>query len=238
MVIQIVTLFPEMFSGVLHASMLKRAQERGLVDLRVVPLRRFGMGIHHMTDDYPFGGNVGMLLRADVVVPAVEWAMMHCATPAKILFTSAQGRVLKQAMAETWVQEFDHVIVVAGHYEGIDDRAREILKAEEISIGDYILTGGELPAMIIADAVTRLIPGVLGADSGAVDDSFSGGRSGLEGPQYTRPRQYRGQEVPSVLLSGDHRKISEWRDDVRLQWTRNRRPDLLEPPDRNKRDGE
>lgn len=226
MLIQVVTLFPEMFDGVLGSSILKRAQERGIVEVRLVPLRRFGVGVHRTTDDYPFGGGVGMLLRADVVVPAVEWAMMHHAEPPRIVLTSAAGRKFSQPLAED-LATAKHLIIVAGHYEGVDDRVREILNAEEVSIGDYVLTGGELPAMIIVDAVTRLLPGVLGASSGARDDSFSGETRWLEGPQYTRPEVYREWRVPDVILSGDHEKIFRWRQKQSRQRTLNRRPDLL-----------
>lgn len=226
MVIQVVTLFPEMFAGVFGTSILKRAQRDQRVDIRVVPLRPFGIGPHRQTDDYPFGGGVGMVLRADVVVPAVEWAMMHAAPPARVLVTSPQGRLFTQAMAEELAQE-PHVIIVAGHYEGLDERARLLLQAEEVSVGDFVLTGGELPAMVMVDAVTRLLPGVLGAEEGARHDSFSRENGWLEGPQYTRPERYRGLQVPEVLLGGNHRAIHDYQEQVARQWTAERRPDLL-----------
>lgn len=227
MLIQVVTLFPEMFREVFNASILKRAQDREIVELRTVDLRRFGVGPHRSTDDYPFGGGVGMLLRADVVVPAVEWAMMGHAAPAKIIVTSAQGSHFTQPMAEAWAQE-DHLIIVAGHYEGIDQRAVTLLNAHEVSVGDYIVTGGELPAMIMVDAVTRLQAGALGAQSGASQDSFSTVCSGLlEGPQYTRPRTYRGIAVPEVLMSGDHKRITGFQQETQMSVTRRRRPDIL-----------
>lgn len=225
-VIQFVTLFPEMFSAMAEHSIVKRAQDRGLVDIRTVGLREFGIGVHRQTDDYPFGGGVGMLLRADVVVPAVEWAMMHHGRPAVVIFTSAQGERFTQAIAAELAQA-EHVILVAGHYEGIDERAGDILGARELSVGDFIVTGGELPAMLIADAVIRLLPGVLGAEQSAEDDSFSGEAGWLEGPQYTRPVVYRGREVPDVLLSGHHERIRQWRRQTAWERTRNRRPDLL-----------
>ncbi|WP_192847727.1 tRNA (guanosine(37)-N1)-methyltransferase TrmD [Sulfobacillus thermosulfidooxidans] len=226
MVIQIVTLFPEMFSGPLTTSMMKRAQSKGLVDIRTIPLRWFGIGPHKTTDDYPFGGGIGMLLRADVVVPAVEWAQAHHAAPAHVVITSAQGEKFDQSMAERFSQ-LDHLIIVAGHYEGIDERAISLLNAQEVSIGDVILTGGEIPAMVMVDAVTRLLPGVLGADEGTIHESF-GESGGLEGPQYTRPRIYRGIEVPPVLLSGDHARIAQWQKEQAQLRTRLRRPDLLQ----------
>ena len=226
MVIQVVTLFPNMLAPMLSASMLRRAQTRAGVEIRLVPLRPFGIGIHHQTDDYPFGGGPGMLLRADVVVPAVEWAMMHHQEPPKILWTSPQGRTLDQAYCRELAKE-SHLIVVSGHYEGIDERAIEILGGTEVSVGDYVLTGGELPALIVVDAVTRLQPGVLGATIGAWNDSFSGDGGGLEGPQYTRPEEYRAYRVPSVLLSGNHRAIENWRQEKARERTILRRPELL-----------
>lgn len=225
MVIQVVTLFPEMFSGVVSASMLKRAQARAGVEIRIVGLRDFGVGVHRITDDYPFGGGPGMLLRADVVVPAVEWALMHHAEPARILWTSPGGRRLDQAFCRELAGE-SHLLMVAGHYEGIDERARLILGGEEVSIGDYVLTGGELAAMVIMDAVVRLIPGVLGDAGSPEEDSFSLPGGVLEGPQYTRPETYRGWSVPPVLLSGDHARIRAWRREQAVARTRLRRPDL------------
>lgn len=226
MVIQIVTLFPEMFAGPLTSSMIKRARSQGLVDIRIIPLRYFGRGIHKVTDDYPFGGGVGMLLRADVAVPAVEWAQAHHSAPAHVVVTSPQGERFDQGLAER-LSRINHLIIVAGHYEGIDERAISLLRAHEVSVGDVILTGGEIPAMMIADAVIRLRPGVLGADKGAAQESF-GESGGLEGPQYTRPRTYRGMEVPPILLSGNHAKIKQWLSEQSHWRTRVRRPDLLE----------
>ncbi|MCY0877959.1 MAG: tRNA (guanosine(37)-N1)-methyltransferase TrmD [Firmicutes bacterium] len=226
LVIQLVTLFPEMCEGVLNSSMIKRARQAHLVDVRVIPLRPFGVGPHRQTDDYPFGGGPGMLLRADVVVPAVEWAMAHASQPARVILTSPQGRRFTQAVAEELSQE-QHLVFVAGHYEGIDARVQMLLNAEEISIGDYVLTGGELPALVMIDAVVRLIPGVLGAPEGARKDSFSRPGGGLEGPQFTRPRVYRGMEVPPVLLSGNHQAVAAFQEQLAREWTLARRPDLL-----------
>ncbi|MCL5116585.1 MAG: tRNA (guanosine(37)-N1)-methyltransferase TrmD [Firmicutes bacterium] len=228
MVIHVVTLFPEMFSGVFGTSILKRARRDRRIDIRVVPLRTFGVGPHRQTDDYPFGGGEGMVLRADVVVPAVEWAMMHQASPARVLVTSPQGRLFDQRLAEELAQS-EHLIIVAGHYEGLDERARLLLNAEEVSIGDFVLTGGELPAMVMVDAVARLIPGVLGAKDGARHDSFSREHGWLEGPQYTRPEEYRGLQVPEVLLSGNHQAIRAYQESMAELWTKTRRPDLLNP---------
>ncbi len=227
MIIQVITLFPEMFEGVWGSSILKRARRDGRLDVRTVPLRPFGVGPHHQTDDYPFGGGVGMLMRTDVVVPAVEWAMLHEAHAARVVFTSPQGRLFTQRVAEVFSQH-PHLIIVAGHYEGIDERARVLLEADEVSIGDFVLTGGELAAMVMVDAIARLLPGVLGAVEGAADDSFSREHGWLEGPQYTRPPEYRGLKVPCVLLGGDHEAVRHYREEMARLWTRERRPDLLE----------
>lgn len=227
MLVQVVTLFPEMFSGVFGTSILKRAQRDGHLELKTVPLRPFGVGQHFQTDDYPFGGGVGMLMRADVVVPAVEWAMMHDARPAHVVFTSPQGRLFTQRVAEEF-SAVEHLIIVAGHYEGIDDRARMILAADEVSIGDLVVTGGELPAMVMVDAVARLVPGVLGAESGAFQDSFSRDHGWLEGPQFTRPETYRQLAVPPVLTAGNHQAIREYQETMARRWTEERRPDLMQ----------
>lgn len=227
MVIQVVTLFPEILAPMLTTSMLRRAQTVAGVEIRLVPLRPFGIGIHHQTDDYPFGGGPGMLLRADVVVPAVEWAMMHHKGVARVIWTSPQGKPLDQALCRTLAQE-DHLIIIAGHYEGIDERALEILGGSEVSIGDYVLTGGELPALVLVDAITRLQTGVLGAQGGALTDTFEDGSGGLEGPQYTRPEQYRQWRVPPILLSGNHQAIQAWQRAMSAERTTTRRPDLLD----------
>jgi tRNA (guanine37-N1)-methyltransferase len=229
--IDIVTLFPEMFRGPFGVSMVARAVHRGLVDLRIVPLRPFGVGVHRVTDDYPYGGGQGMVMRPEPVVEAVEWAMAHVPAPPTVLVTSAQGPVLTQSQLRAWAER-PYLIVVAGHYEGIDQRAIEIVGGQEVSIGSFVLTGGELPAMVIVDGVVRLLPGVLGAGEGAADDSFSGPEGWLEGPQYTRPPLYRGLAVPDVLRSGNHQAVARWRREQALQTTRTRRPDLLEAGDR------
>lgn len=226
MVIQVVTLFPEMFDGVWGSSILKRARAKGRLEVRTVPLRRFGRGPHWQTDDYPFGGGVGMLMRADVVVPAVEWAMAHEARPAHVVLTSPAGRQFTQHLAKEW-SRFDHLIIVAGHYEGIDERARILLEADEVSIGDFVLTGGELPSMVMVDAIARLLPGVLGDHESAADDSFSRDQGWLEGPQYTRPDEYRGLTVPLVLTQGNHQAIREYHQQMARIRTQERRPDLL-----------
>jgi len=226
MMIQAVTLFPEMYDGVLGSSMLRRARRQGIVETRVIPLRPFGIGPHRQTDDYPFGGGVGMLLRCDVVVAAVEWAMMHATTQAHVVLTSPQGRRFSQKTAEQF-SRLDHLIIIAGHYEGIDERVRVLLDADEVSIGDYVLTGGELPSLVMIDATVRLLTGALGAASGAHSDSFSRGGGWLEGPQYTRPDRYRGYSVPAILTTGNHAAVTAYQEKMAQEWTAGRRPDLL-----------
>ncbi|MCY0884492.1 MAG: tRNA (guanosine(37)-N1)-methyltransferase TrmD [Firmicutes bacterium] len=224
--IQVVTLFPEMFRGVFGTSIIGRARRRGVIDLRLVPLRPFGRGPHRSTDDYPFGGGAGMLLRADVLVPAVEWAQAHAPEPARVLFTSPRGRVLTQGLAAELSREA-HLIVVAGHYEGYDERALLLTGAEEVSVGDFVLSGGEIPAMALVDAVVRLLPGALGSAESIREESFSGPDGGLEAPQYTRPLAYRGLAVPEVLVSGNHAAVAHWRQEQSRALTAARRPDLL-----------
>jgi tRNA (guanine37-N1)-methyltransferase len=225
--IDIVTLFPEMFRGPFDVSIVARARERGAVDLRIVPLRPFGVGVHHLTDDYPYGGGEGMVMRPEPIVEAVEWAMAHVPAPARVVVTSAQGRLLTQDLLREWAA-LPYLVIVAGHYEGIDQRAVDLLGADEVSVGSFVLTGGELPAMLMVDGVVRLLPGVLGAPTGAQQDSFSGPDGWLEGPQYTRPLTYRGLTVPDVLRSGNHRAVAAWRRREALRVTRERRPDLLD----------
>ncbi len=218
--IDIVTLFPDMFSGPFAESMVRRAVDRGIADIRLVPLRPFGVGIHRTTDDYPYGGGVGMLMRPEPVVEAVEWCLAHDPRPARVLITAARGRPLTQA----WLEDLagaGHLVIVAGHYEGIDQRVVDILQAEELSLGAFVLTGGEIPAMAVVDGVVRLLPGVLGALSGSRDDSFSGTGRLVEGPQYTRPPVYRGHQVPESLLSGDHARIRQWREES-ARWSTER----------------
>jgi tRNA (guanine37-N1)-methyltransferase len=208
--LDIVTLFPDMVERPLRESIIGRAAARGLIRVRVVGLRRFGVGPHRVTDDYPYGGGGGMVLRPEPVVDAVEWAVAHVPAPPLVLVTAAQGIPLTQSHLEQWAVR-PYVVIVAGHYEGIDQRVVTVLNAVEVSIGPYVLTGGELPALVIADGVARLLPGVLGAPEGARQDSFSGPGRGPEGPQYTRPPVYRGLPVPPVLRSGDPAAVRAWR---------------------------
>ncbi len=225
--IDIVTLFPEMVRGPLGVSIMGRAVAQGLVSVNVVPLRPFGVGEHHLTDDYPYGGGPGMVMRPEPIVRAVEWAGARVPADGTVLVTSAQGRAVTQRQLQAWAK-LPYLVLVAGHYEGIDQRVVPLLNAEEVSIGDYVLTGGELPAMVIADGVVRLLPGVLGASDGAAQDSFSGADGTLEGPQYTRPLTYRGLTVPEVLRSGHHEKIRAWRLTEGVRAAARRAPDAGE----------
>jgi len=203
--IDIVTLFPGMVEPVVAESILGRARRRGLVDIRVVNLRDYAEGRHRITDDYQFGGGGGMVLKPEPLFAAVE----ALRTPgARVILTDPRGRRFTQEVAAELTQ-VAHLILLAGRYEGVDERVGAGLADEMISIGDYVLTGGELPALVIADAVTRLRPGVLGAEGAAERESFASGL--LEPPQYTRPEEFRGARVPGVLLSGDHARIARWR---------------------------
>ena len=223
--IDIVTLFPEMVEPVLAVSMLGRARARGLVDIRVANLRDYAEGKHRITDDYQFGGGGGMVLKPEPLFAAVE----ALRTPgARIVLLDPRGRTFTQRVAAELAREA-HLILLAGRYEGVDERVGERLADDRISIGDYVLTGGELPALVVADAVTRLLPGVLGAEGAAVRESFASGL--LEPPQYTRPEEFRGLRVPAVLLSGDHARIARWRRAQALWRTWRDRPELLETAD-------
>ena len=223
--IDIVTLFPGMVAPVLAESMLGRAQARGLVDIRVVNLRDYAGGRHRVTDDYQFGGGGGMVLRPEPLFAAVE----ALRTPgARVVLMDPRGRTFTHEVAAALARE-THLILLAGRYEGVDARVGETLADDAISIGDYVLTGGELPALVVTDAVTRLLPGVLGAEGAAARESFADGL--LEPPQYMRPEAYRGAHVPPVLLSGDHARIARWRRRQALFRTWQCRPDLLAAAD-------
>lgn len=221
--IDIVTIFPEMFEGVIDSSIIGRARSQELVEINLVDFRTFSPNKHHTVDDTPYGGGGGMVLKPEPIFNAVESLIAEGKRP-RVILTCPQGEVYSQAKALELAQE-EHLIIVSGHYEGYDERIREHLITDEISVGDYVLTGGELPAMIIVDSVTRLLPGVLGNDTSAVLDSFREGL--LEYPHYTRPAEYRGWKVPDVLLSGHHGNIEIWRRKESLRRTLKRRPDLL-----------
>jgi len=229
MKIDIVTLFPEICRAPLSESIMKRAQENGIVDLGIHNLRDWTTDKHHIVDDAPFGGGQGMVMKPDPIFAAVEDLLNQ--TPntkhqtSKVILMSPAGRRLDQQMATELSQE-SHLVVICGHYEGVDHRVIEHLVDLEISIGDYVLTNGAIAAVILVDATVRLLPGVLGHELSAGDDSFSSGL--LEAPQYTRPAEFRGWKVPDILLSGNHPEIAAWRKDQALRRTRENRPDLLD----------
>jgi len=225
MKIDILTLFPEMFSGVLGSSILKKAAEKKAVSYNVVNFREFSDDKHKTVDDYPYGGGAGMVLKAQPIFDAVDYLKNERNANPRVILLCPQGEKYTQEKAEEFAKE-DHLIFICGHYEGYDERIREHLVSDEISIGDYVLTGGELGAMVMIDSVVRLLPGVLGNDESPIYDSFSSGL--LEHPHYTRPADFRGMKVPEVLLSGNHRKIKEWRENESLYRTKSRRPDLME----------
>ncbi|RKN86542.1 tRNA (guanosine(37)-N1)-methyltransferase TrmD [Paenibacillus ginsengarvi] len=223
--IDVLTLFPSMFEGVFGASILGKARDKGIVSLNTVNFRDFANNKHNTVDDYPFGGGGGMVLKAEPIFGAVESLTEGSEEVPRVILMCPQGETFTQRKAEELSAE-RHLIFVCGHYEGYDERIREFLITDELSIGDYVLTGGELPAMAVIDSVVRLLPGVLGNEQSAVTDSFSTGL--LEYPQYTRPAQFRDWSIPDVLLSGHHEHIAKWRREQSLLRTLKRRPDLLE----------
>lgn len=227
----VVTLFPEMFPGYLGASVLKLAIERGLVDVRLHNLRDWAEDKHKTVDDRPFGGGPGMVLKVDRVVPCVEAVRNLDADRGHLVMLTPQGRRLDQAIVEKLAVR-SRIVLLCGRYEGFDERIRTILQPDEISIGDFVLGGGEVAAMTIIDAVIRLVPDVLGDEESSRDDSFSTDERLLEFAQYTRPREYRGLEVPPVLLSGNHHEIAQWREENSRLRTRERRADLFGPTSR------
>jgi len=222
MKIDVLTLFPGMFPGPLDESIIKRACESGRLQLGIHDLRDYTHDRHRTVDDRPFGGGPGMLMKPEPLFEAVE-ALRGEKT--RVILTSPAGRLFRQQIARELAAE-EHLLLVCGSYEGFDERVRQGLADDELSIGDYVLTNGALPAMVIIDSVTRLLPGVLGDDESSQDESFSGGL--LEYPQYTRPAEFRGMTVPEVLLSGDHAAIEKWRREQAEVQTRQRRTDLLE----------
>jgi len=222
---EILTLFPEMVEAVLNASMLKRACDKGLLDVHIVNLRDYAEGPHKTADDAPYGGGAGMVLKPEPVFRAVD-ELRAKNDPCRMLLMSPQGRPFNQQLAEELANERRRLVFLCGHYEGIDERVRLGLAPEELSVGDYVLTGGELAALVVIDAAARLVPGVLGDPHSAEADSFSG--SLLDYPHYTRPPIFRGMEVPEVLRSGNHQAIEAWRRAQALQNTYMKRPDLLD----------
>jgi tRNA (guanine37-N1)-methyltransferase len=222
--IDIVTIFPRMMEGPLSEGVVGRAVERGLLDVRVHDLRAHTTDRHRVVDDMPFGGGPGMVLKAEPLFAAVEHIRAERGVPAAVILTSPDGRRFTHADAVR-LSGLGHIALLCGRYEGVDERVREHLSTEAISIGDYVLTGGELPALVIADAVARLVPGVVGDEDSVARDSFARGL--LDYPQYTRPAEFRGMAVPPVLLSGHHREIERWRRREALARTLERRPDLM-----------
>jgi tRNA (guanine37-N1)-methyltransferase len=218
----IVTLFPDMLTSILSHSILKRAQEKGILDVRAVDLRAFTIDKHRMADDSPFGGGAGMVMKPDPLYAAIEWLRPQVGAP-RVILTSPRGDVYNQSRAEALSQE-SHLILLCGRYEGVDERVRSLI-TDDFSIGDYVLSGGELAALTILDSVVRLLPGVLGAEESAAEDSFTTGL--LEYPHYTRPAVFRDQSVPDVLLTGHHANVRRWRRERSLMLTRSLRPDLL-----------
>ncbi len=221
MQIDIITLFPEMFTDVFQHSIIKRAQEADLIEIRVHNLRDWAVDKHKIVDDRPFGGGPGMVLKVDVIHAAIK-SLKERNQAAQVVLLTPQGEKYSQSQAENFAKG-SGLILIAGHYEGFDERVRNYVDLE-LSVGDYVLSGGEIPAMVVADSVIRLIPGVLGHKDSAPTDSFSSGKLGV--PQYTRPEEYDGEKVPKVLLSGNHAQIDQWRQDQADKKTKNRRPDL------------
>jgi len=226
------TLLPETFSPYLQASILQKAAGRGLVEFHIHNIRDYTHDRHHTTDDMPYGGGGGMVMKPEPVFEAVE-SVLGAPPACPVILLTPQGRVFNQAIATELAQR-PRIALLSGRYEGVDERIREHLVTDEISIGDYVLTGGELPALILIDAITRLLPGVLGDPTGAEDDSHASGL--LEYPHYTRPPEFRGWKVPEVLLSGDHGKIARWRREQSLRRTLAKRPDMLEAFELTKED--
>jgi tRNA (guanine37-N1)-methyltransferase len=226
------TILPEVFPTYLDTSILKKARERGLIEVRVHNIRDYTHDKHHTTDDTPYGGGGGMVMKPEPIFEAIESVLGLASPPTQptpdsnipVILLTPQGRVFNQTIAEE-LSRYDRIALLCGRYEGIDERIREHLVTDEISIGDYVLTGGEIPALILIDAVSRLIPGVLGDPTGAEDDSHSMGL--LEYPHYTKPADFRGWKVPDILLSGDHAKIEKWRREQALLRTATKRPDML-----------
>jgi len=246
---EVFTLLPEVFPPYLESSILKRAAQRGLINVRVHNIREYTQDKHHVTDDTPYGGGGGMVMKPEPIFEAVETVLGLAAPPPSgtmqtqpefdskipIILLTPQGRTFNQRVAEE-LSGYERIALLCGRYEGVDERIREHLVTDEISIGDYVLTGGELPALMIIDAVSRLIPGVLGDPTGAEDDSHSMGL--LEYPHYTKPSEFRDWKVPEILLSGDHAKIDKWRREQALTRTFNKRPDMLETAELTEKDKE
>src|SRR5687767_5555323 len=235
---EVFTLLPEVFPPYLESSILQRARQRGLIEVRIHNIRDYTHDKHHTTDDTPYGGGGGMVMKPEPVFEAVESVLEVSSGPVQdgplpVILLTPQGRVFTQRVAEE-LAGHERIALLCGRYEGVDERIREHLVTDELSVGDYVLTGGELPALLLIDAVSRLIPGVLGDPTGAEDDSHSMGL--LEYPHYTRPPEFRGWKVPDVLLSGDHAKIEKWRREQALERTFKKRPDMIEKAELSEKD--
>ena len=222
----VLTLFPEIFSGYMTQSLLKLAIERSLVSLQLHNIRDWSRDKHHCVDDRPFGGGPGMVIKPEPTVEAVEAVQELANQPGHLVLLTPQGRRINQSVVEE-LSAYPRLLLLCGRYEGFDQRVSDILTPDEISVGDLVLNGGEVAAMVLVDAVIRLVPGVLGDEQSSRQDSFSTENRRLEHAQYTRPREFRGQQVPEVLLSGDHTEIANWREQNSLDRTQKRRPDLL-----------
>ncbi len=230
MKIDVLTIFPEFFAQVFDFGIIRRAKLAEIVEINIHDLREFTADKHLRVDDRPFGGGDGMVLRAEPIFNAIEKIVGTCerenySSGTKVVLLSPQGRVFKQTVAQEFVDETNHIILICGRYEGVDERVNEALVTDEISIGDYVLSGGEPAAIILVDAITRLLPNALGSETSAVNDSFSDGL--LDCPHYTQPRDYRGMSVPEILLSGNHAEIKKWRKEKALEKTKKIRKDLL-----------
>jgi len=230
MEINILTIFPEMFISPFSESIIKRAKEKNIISISITDIRNFSKDKHKSVDDYTYGGGPGMIMKPNPIVEAVEYLLSERKkadkknNKSKIIIASAQGKIFDQEMAKK-ISAYENVIFICGRYEGIDERVTHILKAEEISIGDYVTTGGEIPVMVMVDVITRMMPGALGKEESLINDSFYNGL--LDYPHYTRPENYRGNKVPEILLSGDHKRIEYWRKKQSILRTMERRPDLL-----------
>ncbi|MCI0405777.1 MAG: tRNA (guanosine(37)-N1)-methyltransferase TrmD, partial [candidate division Zixibacteria bacterium] len=223
--IDVLTIFPNVISSVIGESLLKKAREKNLVEFKIWDIREFTTDKHNTVDDTPFGGGGGMVMKVEPLVAALEKVLSPIPGKRRIILTSASGKKFDQKMARDFSQE-ENLIIICGHYAGVDERLKQLFELEEVSIGDFVLTGGELPALVVIDSVVRLIPGVLGNFQSAENDSFYGGILGF--PQYTRPQTFKNMEVPEILISGDHAKVKNWRRKEALRKTFLNRPDLLE----------
>ena len=223
--IDILTLFPQVFDGLFDCSIIGRARERCLVDIRIHDIRSYTNDRHHVVDDYPYGGGAGMVLKPEPIFEAVEYIKEQAvSSPISTILLSPQGRLFNQEIARQ-LADYQQLIIICGHYEGVDERVARYLANDEISIGDYLLSGGEVAAMVLVDSVVRLLPGAIGSEASLIEDSHTDGL--LEYPQYTRPETYRNWVVPSILLSGNHAQIARWRRQQSLLRTAEQRPDLL-----------